>query len=878
MDHIKICDILFVLLAFKLVFIKASWSTPPFEEPENHVEADVKMRYYSNTKLTIIEFNEEVNHSFCIAKIINFADSDSPQIGRFDYGNNELLGASIENENGVWKIYVTNKQDYEYPLMQKYAFIVTSGSSSYNIDIHVRNIDDNAPIIRSDQQSCEIQENYQDTINCSYTISDEDGSINNITLTFISTPIEGKHTFDFLFDIISDNKVRASLILQKSLDFETTAMYMLTLNASDEGNNQGSLTSVIHVIDMPDELPKWMRLTTSETIKEKTSHTFEILAKDGDVQINAEINYRIKTETEEEIDLIKIGKESGKVVINPIDRDKLHKEVFRFQVFAYETENIQSEINASIIIIVEDINDNIPTIFPEKNLSITIREESYITLNFSPPISVSDPDLADHAQYSVHLKDNSKYHWSSAFRIIPNTGYQTTNFTISVVNASLLDYEDEHWRNMQIQVEAVETHNLSHIGQRIININLENWNDERPTFDHETLEVTVPEDVGINVNIATMLAIDRDINDIVKHSLTAQKDFIIDEKKGHIKTKVENSLDYESIPMFLVQVVATDLVNHTAYGTLIINVKDVNDVPPKLYLPTLMPSLEEEASLNTTVENIIIANDPDTDAKLHFNIDWNTTKAFKNSVVVDQSFYYKCLTIQTNYVDNSSGNAEGVFVVSGRIDYELFDVMIINVSVTDLMTKHNKNTTYASLTLNIIDINDNFPHFNEIKSMAVNENEISGTVVGSVTAIDEDGLCCNQMSYFMKPLNYTGNDLLQINENTGEIQVIKGEEIDAEKYEFLYYNITATDGQLENTTEVRIYVNDMNDNEPQLLNDKFNSTIHIWEKSPHGTGIVTIYAKDLDRSCKYSKYQFERVLLHIFYTEKNQSVHLTAEN
>lgn len=60
---------------------------------------------------------------------------------------------------------------------------------------------------------------------------------------------------------------------------------------------------------------------------------------------------------------------------------------------------------------------------------------------------------AENAQYSVHLTDDSDYKWHSAFLIVPNTGYQNTYFTISVSDALLLDYEDENWRNIKIEVK-----------------------------------------------------------------------------------------------------------------------------------------------------------------------------------------------------------------------------------------------------------------------------------------------------------------------------------------------------------------------------------------------------------------------------------------
>lgn len=50
--------------------------------------------------------------------------------------------------------------------------------------------------------------------------------------------------------------------------------------------------------------------------------------------------------------------------------------------------------------------------------------------------------------------------------------------------------------------------------------------------------------------------------------------------------------------------------------------------------------------------------------------------------------------------------------------------------------------------------------------------------------------------------------------------------------------------------QIAIYVIDENDEEPELCDDKFNSTFRIPEKSPSGTTIVKICARDNDRTCE----------------------------
>lgn len=69
----------------------------------------------------------------------------------------------------------------------------------------------------------------------------------------------------------------------------------------------------------------------------------------------------------------------------------------------------------------------------------------------------------------------------------------------------------------------------------------------------------------------------------------AQEALSINEKSGKIVTALDNSFDYELMPIVIVQIVATDLVKHKTYATLTINVTDVNDVPPVLNLVSNKP-------------------------------------------------------------------------------------------------------------------------------------------------------------------------------------------------------------------------------------------------------------------------------------------------
>lgn len=86
---------------------------------------------------------------------------------------------------------------------------------------------------------------------------------------------------------------------------------------------------------------------------------------------------------------------------------------------------------------------------------------------------------------------------------------------MSIVNSSLLDYEEEEWRSFSFEVFVQETQNTSHTDTMTVFIQLTNWNDESPIFTEDEYTVQVWENVTNGWNIATVRADDRDVGDEV---------------------------------------------------------------------------------------------------------------------------------------------------------------------------------------------------------------------------------------------------------------------------------------------------------------------------------------------------------------------------
>lgn len=119
------------------------------------------------------------------------------------------------------------------------------------------------------------------------------------------------------------------------------------------------------------------------------------------------------------------------------------------------------------------------------------------------------------AVYRITLIDTSSVGYNTAFQSVPNQGVQEYDFSLSIVNSVLLDYEEVTWRNFSFQFFVQETVDPAHTDTLTVKVQLTNWNDESPIFEQEEYVVQVNETIPINELFATVYATDRDVDDTV---------------------------------------------------------------------------------------------------------------------------------------------------------------------------------------------------------------------------------------------------------------------------------------------------------------------------------------------------------------------------
>ncbi|XP_053847079.1 cadherin-related family member 2 isoform X1 [Vidua macroura] len=337
----------------------------------------------------------------------------------------------------------------------------------------------------------------------------------------------------------------------------------------------------------------------------------------------------------------------------------------------------------------------------------------------------------------------------------------------------------------------------------------------------------VPEDLELGQFAFQLEAYDLD-NDPLTYQIggTDAFYFSLDSKSGRVTLR--NSLDRELQARLTIIARVSDGVNNEVSKKITIIVEDRNDNAPVFqYLPYNAIIAE-----NTSVHSIIytvFANDSDTGnaSKVSYGIE---------EVIPDNTNNLQLFYILTN----------GSVVLNGSLDYAknaFYQIKILAQDGGGLL--HNnwtiqKSFTYLSLTIK--DMPNLDPRFlNEPYSGSVPENCDLGTIVLTVTAMDQDTGVNDKISYIITNASVP----FVINNTTGTITV--SEPLDREQLpsEEVLLEVTAREEHLDihgkvaqTSTLVTVLVTDVNDNKPQFYNCSLSSCNFSASAQNHFTGNI----------------------------------------
>ncbi|KAL8600365.1 hypothetical protein ACOMHN_013580 [Nucella lapillus] len=492
-----------------------------------------------------------------------------------------------------------------------------------------------------------------------------------------------------------------------------------------------------------------------------------------------------------------------------------------------------------VVIRVEDKNDNAPG-FPQNVVTVTMPENMPAPYRLSTSVA-TDPDMigpnsaitytfqTDVDLFELEVKKNS------------DTGL--TDLAIKVTQ--MLDREAVD--SFYVTIVASDNGSPRQSGSVLINIAITDRNDNAPVFTSSNYSVNVNENASVRDPILTVSAVDKDINNNgqVMYRLGPRvgqdiKDhFQITENDG--KVYLIQPVDYETVTKFVFVVEALDRgePQQSSAVYIVVNIIDVNDNAPEIIL-TLSPSgtdIKEHQPANKFLGHISVSD--------------KDSGALGNVVcqIDDPNFRLEPFDGQPDIYK---------IVLDQPLDHEDLPVRQVTIRCRD----SDKNPLMATktITVKVIDINDNAPQFTSTTfTGVVLENQPPGTnILTTITDVSGNGNVLRIVAedrddgeFGRVTYSIPANVNFTIDALTGTLNTLTT--FDRERKAQYIFPVVARDHgdpPLSSTATIVVDIRDQNDHPPHFDQPIFFLEIEENEAPGSTCGIIVAVDEDTGNNAK----------------------------
>ncbi|KAJ8914679.1 hypothetical protein NQ315_017377 [Exocentrus adspersus] len=757
------------------------------------------------------EYNANIRESVSVGTtVITLKATDQ------DIGKNAEVVYSIESINGGG-MSSEEEDNHAFKIDSKTGVITTrtmldrENTEVYTLIVQATDLANPQTARKSSSASVVIQilddnDNYPQFSERTYTVSlNEDISwLDNPVIAHIkATDVDQGVNAAIRYAIISGNtqsqfaidSLTGDVSLVKPLDYETLRNYRLVIRAQDGGSPARSNTTqlLINIKDVNDNSPRFYTSLFQESVLENVPTSYSIVrvqAYDADEGPNAEIKYTLSSRdatgaSTDDLPLA-IDSHSGWIyTTRDLDREEQSKYIF--QVIATDQGTPSQFASSSVVITVQDVNDNDP-IFEPKIYESVVAEDDQLGTPVAT-VTATDPDEDTRLHYEI-TNGNTR----GRFAITSQNGKGL------ITIAQQLDYKQE--KRYILTITATDSGGRTDTAT--VYVNVTDANNFAPVFENAPYTASVFEDAVIGTTVLVVSATDNDVGLNAQITYFLGEDFgemgkhpvfSINSQTGAIVTT--KPLDRETVSGYLLTVTARDGGSPPLSDTtdVEITVSDVNDNYPIFKQAAYSGSVPEDALVGTSVVQVSA-----TDADIGLNGRIHYTLSEKDQE--DGSFV----------IDPTSG----VIRTNKGLDRESVAYYELEAYAIDRGSPTLSSS--VPVIIRIEDVNDSPPAFDSDKIILyISENSPIGSTVGEICARDPDEGVNSIVQYSIIGGEDSQSFSLITRPGSEKAELLTMVELDYEspkkKFDLI---IRAASPPLRSDTHVEVIVTDVNDNAPVL--------------------------------------------------------------
>ncbi|XP_017854372.1 neural-cadherin isoform X3 [Drosophila busckii] len=721
------------------------------------------------------------------------------------------------------------------------------GVCSFTVEI--TDVNDNPPLFDRQKYVENVKQDASIGTNIlRVSASDEDADNNGAIVYSLSAPFN-PNDLEY-FDIQAES---GWIVLKKPLDgCYPRDRYRLRVRASDRGDppSYADVDVELDVVDRNNKPPIWDKSTYGPIyIRENVtvgSRVTSVKASSG-IEGNPTVFYRLMPGSTAQTNKFHTfylqqrpdnGDTWADIKVNhPLDYESIKEYNLTIRVENNGAQQLASE--ATVYIMLEDVNDEIP-LFTEREQE-TVLEGEPIGTKVTQVNAIDKDGTFPNNQVYYYIVDSPRNEGKEFFEINLQSG--------EIFTKTVFDREKKGAYALEVEARdgapsARPNSNGPNSVTKFIRIGIADKNDNPPYFDKSLYEAEVDENEDIQHTVLTVTAKDHDESSRIRYEITSGNiggAFAVKNMTGAIY--VAGALDYETRRRYELKLVASDSLNENS-TTIVISVRDVNDLPPVFPQTLYERSLNEELDTPFTIMQVTATDgdkdrpqnivyfltgqgiDPDNPANSKFDINRTTGEIF---------------VLKPLDRDQPNGRPQWRFTVFAQDE------------------GGEGLVGYADVQVNLKDINDNAPIFPQgVYFGNVTENGTAGMVVMTMTAVDYDdpneGSNARLVYSIEKNVieEETGSPIFEIEPDTGVIKTAVCC-LDRERTPDYSIQVVAMDGGgLKGTGTASIRVKDINDMPPQFTKDEWFTEVDETD----GTAlpempILTVTVHDEDETNKF---------------------------